>query len=163
MAAFADQHATPEGACGEVAYLQICYPQVALHELPPGVTPHLATSVEFVGRAVRLLRAPPASAKLKQLQQACTGFAGSSINKDQWCMLEQPQQHLLPHEDTLAFAQALRVLQQQPVLSQAALERTVEAIRADVSGGCWPACYPDPPHTHTRVQTAPPPPGRWYP
>jgi hypothetical protein len=54
--------------------------------------------------------------------------------QQQWAALEQPQQQLLPHEDTLAFAQALRVLQQQPVFSQAALERTVEAIRADVSG-----------------------------
>lgn len=121
--------------------------QVALHELPPGVTPHLATSVEFVGRAVRLLRAPPASAKLKQLQQSCSSFGrsarGSSTGvaddqqqllQQQWAALEQPQQQLLPHEDTLAFAQALRMLQQQPVFSQAALERTVEAIRADVSG-----------------------------
>jgi hypothetical protein len=110
------------------------------------VTPHLATSVEFVGRAVRLLRAPPASAKLKQLQQSCSSFGRSArasstgvaadqqqLLQQQWAALEQPQQQLLPHEDTLAFAQALRVLQQQPVFSQAALERTVEAIRADVS------------------------------
>eukprot|EP00775_Hariotina_reticulata_P005315 gene5317-5550_t len=50
--------------------------EVALHELPPGITPHLATSVEFIGRA------------------------------------------------------------QQPVLNQAALERTVEAVRTDVSHIC---------------------------
>jgi hypothetical protein len=103
--------------------------------------------VEFVGRAVRLLRAPPASAKLKQLQQSCSSFGRSTrgsctgvaedqqqLLQQQWAALEQPQQQLLPHEDTLAFAQALRALQQQPVFSQAALERTVEAIRADVSG-----------------------------
>ncbi|WIA33536.1 hypothetical protein OEZ86_006660 [Tetradesmus obliquus] len=124
--------------------------EVALHELPPGVTPHLATSVEFVGRAVRLLRALPASAKLKQLQQSCSSFGrsarGSSTGvaddqqqllQQQWAALEQPQQQLLPHEDTLAFAQALRMLQQQPVFSQAALERTVEAIRADVASRLW--------------------------
>ncbi|KAF6261046.1 gamma-tubulin complex component protein [Scenedesmus sp. NREL 46B-D3] len=124
--------------------------EVALHELPPGVTPHLATSVEFVGRAVRLLRAPPASAKLKQLQQSCSSFGRSArassagvaadqqqLLQQQWAALEQPQQQLLPHEDTLAFALALRVLQQQPVFSQAALERTVEAIRADVASRLW--------------------------
>ena len=103
--------------------------QVAMLELPPFITPHLATSVEFIGRAVRLLRSRPASAKLRQLHADC------SYNSQQqpWAAAADTHQQLLPHDDTLAFAAALRVLQQQPVISQAALERTVEAIRADVS------------------------------
>ncbi|KAF8058112.1 GCP4 [Scenedesmus sp. PABB004] len=118
--------------------------EVALHELPPGVTPHLATSVEFVGRAVRLLRAPPASAKLAALAESCAGAraaldggAGEQTEQQgRWREAGAPQD-LLPHEDTLAFAAALRGLAAQPALSQAALERTVEAIRADVASRLW--------------------------
>lgn len=95
--------------------------EVVLQELPPVVTPHLATSVEFIGRAVRLLRAPPASALLLVPKAPLTaGAAGTTAAE------------LLPHDDVLAFTEALRALQAAPVLSQPALERTVEAIRADV-------------------------------
>lgn len=124
---------------------------MALHELPPGITPHLATSVEFIGRAVRLLRAPPASAKLRQLQErnAQRSYASQVHSSLQWQQQQQQLgwkpstdqaqqlvQQLLPYDDTLAFASALRVLQQQAVLNQAALERTVEAVRTDVSYIC---------------------------
>lgn len=99
--------------------------QVAMLELPPYITPNLAASVEFVGRAVRLLRAPPATAKLQDDTY--------SSGVQQWFLRPGQHQQLLPHEDTLAFASALRALQQQPMVSQAALERTIEAIRASVS------------------------------
>jgi hypothetical protein len=49
--------------------------------------------------------------------------------------VQQLVQQLLPYDDTLAFASALRALQQQqPNFNQAALERTIEAVRTDVSG-----------------------------
>ncbi len=66
----------------------------------------LAQSIEFVGKAVRLLRKPAGS------------FKGAE---------------LLPYGDTLELAQALGRLAAEPVFSQVALERTTEAIRADVS------------------------------
>jgi hypothetical protein len=72
----------------------------------------------FVGQAVRLLKSAPASAKLRQMQDSCGGHA--------------PQQ-LLPYGDAMAYAAALRMLQEQAEFNPSALERTVEAIRADVS------------------------------
>lgn len=92
--------------------------QVDNLQLPPGVSPHTASNIEFVGRAVRLLKSAPASAKLRQLQDSCGG---------------QPLQQLLPYGDAMAYAAALRMLQDQAEFSPGALERTVEAIRADVS------------------------------
>jgi hypothetical protein len=115
-------------------------PQVALAELPPCISPHTATSVEFVGRAVRLMRSPPAAAKASALQDSAASYAhqqqlagggGGAAAAGGW--QQQQQQELLPYADAMAYATALRVLQQQPVVSEAALQRTVEAIRADVS------------------------------
>lgn len=101
-------------------------------ELPPYITPHTATSIEFVGRAVRLLRAPPASANITQVKDRCM----HDTSQHRWWSPAEVHQQLLPYEDTLAFASVLRALQQQPVFNQAAFERTVEAIRADVSIIC---------------------------
>jgi hypothetical protein len=83
-------------------------PQVNAAALPPGISPALASSIEFVGKAVRLLRSP----------------AGA-----------EEGQVLLPFEDQLAWAAALGELQRQPRFSEGALERAVEVMRADVSRG----------------------------
>lgn len=74
--------------------------------MPPGIPQQLADSIDFIGKAVRLLRAPVGTAR---------------------------GQALLPYQDTLEFAAALMKLQREPRFNQVALERTVEAIRADVS------------------------------
>lgn len=119
-------------------------PQVDNLQLPPGLSTHTAASIEFVGRAVRLLKSAPASAKLREMQDAW-----GSYNQHQLQLQEalaglpglqggstgagggMPQQ-LLPYGDAMAYAAALRLLQDQPEYSPGALERTVEAIRADV-------------------------------
>lgn len=92
--------------------------QVDNLQRPPGVSTHTAESIQFVGRAVRLLKSAPASAKLRQMQDSCGGH---------------PPQQLLPYGDAMAYAAALRMLQEQAEFNPGALERTVEAIRADVS------------------------------
>lgn len=46
-----------------------------------------------------------------------------------------PSQVLLPFEDQMAWAAALGALQREPRLSEGALERTVDVMRADVSPG----------------------------
>jgi hypothetical protein len=192
--------------------------QVNVSALPPGINEQLAHAIEFIGKAVRLLRAPPADALMasnaaaaaaakmaavrleahqQQLQQqavaaAATAAAGAgrcsspgsfrrssgSIRgrrrreapvgvsmqrphaastsagwaaaaavhtKGQawqedleqqlpvWWECSAAQGPLLPPEDTLEFCRALSALQQAPCANQVALERAVEAIRADVS------------------------------
>jgi hypothetical protein len=49
------------------------------------------------------------------------------------CVGASLPQQLLPYGDAMAYAAALRLLQDQAEYSPGALERTVEAIRADVS------------------------------
>lgn len=102
------------------------------------MTADTAHAVQSVGRAVRLLKSAPAAAKLREMQDN----AGSYLNKLN--NLQQqggggagsgagvPQQ-LLPYGDAMTYAAALRVLREQVEYNPAALERTVEAIRADVS------------------------------
>lgn len=120
-------------------------PQVDNLQLPPGLSTHTAASIEFVGRAVRLLKSAPASAKLRemqdawgsynqhqlQLQEALAGLSGLQGGSSTGAGGGMPQQ-LLPYGDAMAYAAALRLLQDQPEYSPGALERTVEAIRADV-------------------------------
>jgi hypothetical protein len=197
--------------------------QVNVSALPPGINEQLAHAIEFIGKAVRLLRAPPADALMasnaaaaaaakmaqvrleahqQQLQQqavaaaataaaagagdrcsspgsfrrssssirgrrsseaplglsmqrppaaASAGWAAAAAlhTKGQawqedleqqlpvWWECSAAQGPLLPPEDTLEFCRALSALQQAPCANQVALERAVEAIRADVSRGVW--------------------------
>jgi hypothetical protein len=117
-----------------------CAPQVDNLQLPPGLSTHTAASIEFVGRAVRLLKSEPASAKLREMQDNWGSYNQQQLMQDQLAGLGlgmgtgMPQQ-LLPYGDAMAYAAALRLLQDQPEYSPGALERTVEAIRADVSSG----------------------------
>jgi hypothetical protein len=171
--------------------------QINTAKLPPGINQKLAEDIEFVGRAVRLLRAPPADALLKKrpipssIPAAAAGVGGyhrgrldssiggvghgairssnstwgqpaaaaaraaaavihagklhggesSSSSSSMPAWEQQAVLHrqglvvhpLLPYEDTLEFAKALAMLQEQQLPNPVALERTVEAIRADVS------------------------------
>ncbi|KAK9803977.1 hypothetical protein WJX72_009639 [[Myrmecia] bisecta] len=84
--------------------------QVAVAELPPHITLSTAESILFVGKAVQVLQQPPGA----------VGAHG-----------------LLPQNDALAFADALRTLQQQPSFNQNDFERTVEAIRVKAAGRLW--------------------------
>jgi hypothetical protein len=111
--------------------------QVDNLQLPPGLSTHTASSIEFVGRAVRLLKSAPAAAKLREMQDAWGSY--SQQQQEQGGLMGLggvgaclPQQ-LLPYGDAMAYAAALRLLQDQAEYSPGALERTVEAIRADVS------------------------------
>ncbi|KAI8466120.1 MAG: gamma tubulin interacting protein [Monoraphidium minutum] len=83
---------------------------VNVEALPPGVSAPLASSIEFVGKAVRLLRSP----------------AGT-----------EEGQVLLPFEDQMAWAAALGALQREQRYSEGALERAVEVMRADVAARLW--------------------------
>ncbi|CAD7697778.1 unnamed protein product [Ostreobium quekettii] len=84
--------------------------EVQLTALPPYISLTTAESVKFIGQAVRLLRQPSGN------------FQG---------------QELMPYRDTLAFAEALRKLQEQPVFNRVALERVVEAVRTKVASHLW--------------------------
>ena len=164
-------------------------PQINTSKLPPGINQKLAEDIEFVGRAVRLLRAPPADALLKKRPilppssaagATANGYHRGRLESSSWgqpaaaaaavaiCSARshggdvssgsstmpawehQAVLHrqglvvhpLLPYEDTLEFAKALAMLQEQQLPNPVALERTVEAIRADVSLlvlgiACW--------------------------
>jgi len=80
---------------------------------------------------VRLLKSAPAAAKLREMQDSFGSYNQQQMQQGQGMVRSMPQQ-LLPYGDAMAYASALRVLQQQEEYSPAALERTVEAIRADV-------------------------------
>lgn len=116
--------------------------QVDNLQLPPGLSTHTASSIEFVGRAVRLLKSAPASAKLREMQDSWGSYNQQQLAQDQLAAGLGPgagagmPQQLLPYGDAMAYAAALRLLQDQPEYSPGALERTVEAIRADVSADC---------------------------
>ncbi|MEW5306079.1 MAG: hypothetical protein WDW36_008574 [Sanguina aurantia] len=83
---------------------------VLYNELPIHVTPELADTIAFVGRAVRMLKTRAA------------GFTG---------------QDLLPFKDALECAASIQQLQQEAVFNKSAFERTVEMIRAKVAGVLW--------------------------
>lgn len=79
--------------------------QVSMQALPPGVSVSIAEAILFVGKAVRVLQRP-------------TGPLRSH--------------ELLPHSQSMAFAEALRRLQQQPVFDDISFEHTIEHIRSKV-------------------------------
>lgn len=81
--------------------------QVAVEQLPPEVSVGAAESVLFAGKAVRVLRQPS-----KAAMEGC----------------------LLPAEDALNIAEAIRRLQNQPVFNGIAFERMVEGVRGKVGG-----------------------------
>ncbi|KAG1679668.1 hypothetical protein FOA52_006185 [Chlamydomonas sp. UWO 241] len=84
--------------------------RVDVGRLPLYVSPEVASTVLFVGKAVRLLKAPTGT------------FA---------------DQQLLSNSDTLEFVTALRELQLAPTFQRVAFEHTVEAIRSKVAAVLW--------------------------
>jgi gamma-tubulin complex component 4 len=81
--------------------------QVALEELPPGVSPPAAEAVLFIGKAVRALKQPMSAAVSAQA--------------------------LAAHARVLGFSEALRRLQREEEFSAARFELCVEGMRAQVT------------------------------
>ncbi|GAX73958.1 hypothetical protein CEUSTIGMA_g1408.t1 [Chlamydomonas eustigma] len=78
--------------------------------LPTYISPEVADTILFIGKAVWLLRHP----------------AGDLIGQD-----------LLPSRDTLEFIEGMRHLQERESFQRVEFEHTVEAIRSKVSAVLW--------------------------